>query len=116
MTESSAQNPYIVVLVTAPSQEDGDKIARALVDANLAACVSITPVTSIYTWENQVHQDQEWQLMIKTKRQQFSQLAAKIHTIHPFEVPEIIAVPIVAGSEAYLNWIADQVGASSSSV
>ena len=100
---------YIVVLVTAPSQADAGTIARSIVDAHLAACVSIMPVTSVYSWENQVHQDQEWQLIIKTEQRQFSELEAKIHTVHPYEVPEIIAVPIVAGSQPYLSWISAHV-------
>ena len=112
MIVSLDQTPYIVALVTAPSQGDGEAIARTLVEAHLAACVSMTPVTSIYTWENQVHQEQEWQLIIKTERQHFSKLEAKILSVHPFEVPEIIAVPILAGSQTYLSWIAAQVKAS----
>jgi len=66
-------------------------------------------VRSIYTWDGKVNHDQEWQLVIKTDLSQFDQLAAKIQELHSYEVPEIIALPIIAGSEAYLQWISENV-------
>ncbi|PSO87546.1 MAG: divalent-cation tolerance protein CutA [Cyanobacteria bacterium QS_3_48_167] len=98
---------YGVVLVTASSKEEGEVIASALVDAQMAACVSLTPIHSFYTWQGEVHSDPEWQLMIKTDLTQFSTLEAKIGELHSYEVPEIIALPIVAGLQPYLNWISE---------
>ena len=100
---------YCVVLVTASSSEEAEAIAFALVEAQLAACVNITPIHSIYTWEGKINSDREWQLIIKTKLAQFSTLSAKIQELHSYEVPEIIALPIFAGSEYYLKWIAENV-------
>jgi periplasmic divalent cation tolerance protein len=101
---------YGVVLVTASSQKEAEAIATALVEAKLAACVSILPIHSIYTWKGEVHKDQEWQLLIKTDLAIFSVLEAKIREeLHSYEVPEIIALPILAGSHPYLQWISEQV-------
>ena len=98
---------YCVVMVTASSEQEGEKIAEALLKEKLAACVSITPVFSIYTWQGKINRDQEWQLLIKTKLSLFEKLAQKIQALHSYEVPEIIAFPIVAGSQPYLNWISN---------
>jgi len=98
-----------VILVTASSRAEAEAIAQALVQEKLAACVSLMPIHSIYTWQNEVHADQEWQLFIKSSLAQFPKLEARVREIHSYEVPEIIALPIVKGSSAYLNWIHDQV-------
>lgn len=100
---------YGVILVTAPSQQEAEMIAETLIGAKLAACVTILPVQSVYTWQGEVHNDQEWQLLIKSELSRFDELETKIRQIHPYEVPEIIAVPIVAGSQPYLTWISQQV-------
>lgn len=100
---------YGVVLVTASSQQEAEAIATSLVKSQLAACVSLVPIQSIYTWQGELHQDQEWQLLIKTDLTQFQTLEAKIRELHSYEVPEIIALPIVAGSHPYLNWISESV-------
>lgn len=99
----------IVVMVTAASEDEAVAIANHLVRDHLAACVSLFPVSSIYTWDNQVHHEQEWQLMIKTQQDQFTALEAKVRELHTYEVPEVIALPITAGSMPYLNWISTQV-------
>ncbi len=100
---------YTIVLVTAPSREVADAIATSLVQEKLAACVSLMPVTSIYTWDNQLQKDEEWQLIIKTELNRFQDLEAHILALHPYDVPEIVAVPISAGSQSYLSWITAQV-------
>jgi periplasmic divalent cation tolerance protein len=100
---------YGVVLVTASSQQEAEAIATSLVKSQLAACVNLVPIQSIYTWQGELHQDQEWQLLIKTDLAQFQTLEAKIRELHSYEVPEIIALPIVAGSHPYLNWISESV-------
>ncbi|MBD2096899.1 divalent-cation tolerance protein CutA [Trichocoleus sp. FACHB-591] len=107
--ELEATDGYGVVLVTATSQVEAEAIAEALITAKLAACVSFTPIHSIYTWQGQVHKDQEWQLFIKTDLAQFAALVAKVQEVHSYDVPEIIALPIVAGSPAYLQWLGEQV-------
>ena len=98
---------YGVVPVTSASEEEGEKIAYALLAAKLAAGVNLVPVNSIYTWQGKVNRDRQWQLIIKTDLALFEELAAKIKALHSYEVPEIIAIPIVAGSQSYLNWMKD---------
>jgi periplasmic divalent cation tolerance protein len=100
---------YGVVLVNVSSQVEGEAIAFALIEAKLAACINLMPVHSIYTWKGEVNSSQEWQLVIKTDLSQFAALSAKIQELHSYEVPEIIALPIVAGSESYLKWISENV-------
>lgn len=100
---------YVIVLVTASSQQEAEAIAQALVAAKMAACVSLMPVHSIYTWQEQMHSQQEWQLVIKTHLSQFFQLEKKIRELHAYEIPEIIALPIIAGSQPYLQWISDNI-------
>lgn len=98
---------YLVVLVTAPSVEVGQQIANAVLEQKLAACVNIVPgVSSIFFWQGQVQQDQEVLLVIKTRADLFeTKLAPLVQQVHPYDVPEIIALPIVMGSKAYLDWI-----------
>jgi periplasmic divalent cation tolerance protein len=95
-----------VVLVTAPSMDVGRDIARALLDGKLAACVNIVPsITSLYTWEGELCVDEEVLLIIKTTTSAFDALTSAIKSIHPYDVPEIIALPLAAGSRDYLDWI-----------
>ncbi|BAU12251.1 divalent cation tolerance protein [Leptolyngbya sp. NIES-3755] len=103
-------NPrYGVILVTAASKTEAEKIARSLVTSKLAACVTLFPIQSIYTWQDQIEQSEEWQLIIKSDLDRFPDLEAKIRDLHSYEVPEIIALPIVAGSQSYLHWMSQQV-------
>lgn len=100
---------YGVVFVTTASVEEAEAIANGLVEAELAACVSFLPIQSIYIWQGKIHKEQEWQLLIKTDLAQFPTLEAKIRELHSYEVSEIIALPIIAGSQPYLQWISEQV-------
>lgn len=100
---------YGVVLTTAANVQEAKAIANALVEAKLAACVSLFPIHSIYTWQGEKHAEDEWQLLIKTDLAQYPSVEAKIKELHSYQVPEIIALPIVAGSQPYLQWISDQV-------
>ena len=100
---------YGVVLVTAPSREEAAAIARSLVEAKLAACVNIFPIHSIYTWQEELCADDEWQLIIKTDLDKFEALEAKVRELHSYEVPEAIAVAIVSGSAPYLQWMNERV-------
>ncbi|MGJ3247714.1 MAG: divalent-cation tolerance protein CutA [Elainellaceae cyanobacterium] len=105
----TAEGTYGVVMVTAPSQEEASAIAHALIKAQIAACVSMMPIQSIYTWKGEIQTDHEWQLFIKTDLSKFTTLEAKVQELHSYEVPEIIAIPILRGSQPYLRWINEQV-------
>ena len=107
--EQNVDSGYGVVMVTAGSRDEAEAIAQNLVASKLAACVSLMPIRSIYTWQGQVHNEEEWQLFIKTDLAFFDTLEAKIRELHSYEVPEIIALPLVAGSAPYLAWISAQV-------
>ena len=117
MNKDFSKTDYVVILVTASSRQEAlaialrarCAIAHALVADNLAACVSFTQIHSVYKWQGKVNSDDEWQLVIKTHIDKFPQLENKVKEIHSYEVPEIIALPIVAGSLPYLNWISEQV-------
>lgn len=100
---------YVVVLVTAASQVEAEAIARSLLHAQLAACVSFLPIQSMYHWQGKLEHQQEWQLLIKTKMSVFAEVTAHIQAIHSYDIPEVIAMPIVAGALPYLNWVSDQV-------
>lgn len=98
---------YLLVCSTTETREQAERIARALVDNRLAACVQIDgPVTSVYHWEGAVTQGEEWRLMAKTRSAIYDDVAAMIRREHSYQVPEIIALPIVAGSPDYLAWLA----------
>lgn len=102
----------VVVLITAPSEDAGQDIARTLLEQKLAACVNIvSPIASIYTWEGELCSDEEVLLVIKSTRVAFEQLAAAVQNVHPYDVPEIIALPVLAGTQDYLNWIDEVVEA-----
>jgi periplasmic divalent cation tolerance protein len=99
----------IVVLVTTPDAERAAEIARAVVEERLAACGNVVAgLRSIYRWEGEVHDEGEALLVLKTTRARFEELRERVLALHPYEVPEVIALPIVAGSAPYLGWIADQ--------
>lgn len=107
MADSSQE--FIVVLCTVPDSETGARLGRGLVEQHLAACVNIIPgVRSLYSWEGEVKDDAEAQLLIKTRRARYDELAEHIRTHHPYSEPEIIALPIANGSASYLAWIAAQ--------
>jgi periplasmic divalent cation tolerance protein len=96
----------IVALVTCGSEEEALKIANALVDDHLAACVNlVAPIRSIYRWEGKIWDEKEWLLIIKTQKHRFEALGKKVKSLHSYSVPEIISLPITEGSSAYLNWI-----------
>ena len=96
----------LVVLITAGSQEEAERIAQSLVAEMLAACVNVVPgVTSIYRWEGEVQRDQEWLLVAKSRRDVLDRLVERVQEIHSYDVPEIIALPLAGGSEPYLRWL-----------
>ena len=99
---------YVVVLTTVPADVDAEQIATRMVDERLAACVNILPVMrSIYRWKQQVDQDDERQLIIKTTHERIRELEALIRKLHPAEIPEFVVIPISTGSADYLAWMAE---------
>lgn len=95
-----------VVLVTAGSRAEGEQIAEAVITEGLAACVNIVgPIQSIYRWQGQVQRDEEFLLVIKTHMTRVGDLEARVKALHSYDTPEVIAVPISAGSHAYLDWV-----------
>ncbi len=98
--------PYLIVLVTAPSLKDGERIAVSLVKGRLAACVNIVPkVSSLYVWKGKLCKGEEVLLVIKARARAFPRIDAQVRDLHPYKVPEIVAVPITMGSRPYLSWI-----------
>jgi periplasmic divalent cation tolerance protein len=94
------------VLITAPDAEVGASLAGALVEEGLAACVNLVPgVRSIYRWEGAVQDDTEVLLIAKTREALLPALTARVGALHPYDVPEVIALPITGGSEPYLTWL-----------
>ena len=101
----------ILVFTTAGSEKNAKNIAETLVQRRLAACVNILPkLTSIYRWEEKIETADEWLLIIKTIRKNFTAVRDAIKELHTYELPECVSVPIEDGSETYLKWIAESVG------
>ena len=97
---------YSVILVTAGSAEEAQRIAQALVKGQLAACCNILPaIRSIYRWQGSVQDDEEWLLIIKSTADRFSRVEARVRELHSYEVPEVLMLPVAAGSAPYLSWI-----------
>jgi periplasmic divalent cation tolerance protein len=96
----------IVVFTTCAVESDAERMARALVDGRLAACVSVVPgVRSFYHWKGETQSSEEFLLIVKTSRDLFDALRAEMEKLHPYEVPELLALPVVAGAEDYLIWL-----------
>ena len=97
---------FIVALMTASSADEAERISAALVEKRLAACCNIVKgVTSIYEWKGKLEKGEECLVIIKTRRELFEKLSSEIRSLHSYEVPEIIALPMIAGFEGYLDWI-----------
>ena len=97
---------YIQITTTTETKEQADKISQHLVETKLAACVQILgPITSIYRWKGKVENAQEWLCLIKTRDNLYAKVEAAIKSVHSYETPEIISVPIIEGSKEYLSWI-----------
>jgi len=97
---------FSVILVTAASDEEAGRIAHELVSQRLAACVNILgPIRSVYSWRDQVHDESERLLIVKTRAELVPEVEARVRALHSYETPEVIALPIASGSEPYLDWI-----------
>jgi periplasmic divalent cation tolerance protein len=103
-----------IVLCTVPDLDTAEEMANILIADNLAACVNIIPgITSVYRWEDRIEQSDELLLLVKSGATAYKALQAKIVDLHPYELPEIIAVPIQDGLPAYLNWLKQSLETSS---
>jgi periplasmic divalent cation tolerance protein len=101
---------YLQVFCTTDDRREAEEIAQMLVERELAACAQITgPITSIYRWEGAVERAEEWLVLAKTSAGRYQALEDAIEAAHSYEVPEIVAVPIERGSEAYLRWLNNSV-------
>jgi periplasmic divalent cation tolerance protein len=100
---------HLVVLVTVPNHEIGKRLAEVLVEERLAACVNIVPgLLSVYRWQGKIEQEPEELLLLKTQDCLLEQLTVRVRELHPYTVPEIVALPVVGGSQAYLDWVTQE--------
>ena len=96
----------IVIFSTCPTAEEAEKVAKTLIEKHLAACVTLIPgARSIYRWQGAIEEASEHLLLIKSRRDLFAQLKEELGSVHSYEVPEILALPVVEGSPAYIDWI-----------
>jgi len=103
-----ADSDYVLVLTTLPADSDAGAFAHALVEDRLAACVNLLPVMeSVFHWKGKIDRESERQLLIKTSRARLVALWERVRTLHPYDVPEFIVLPIVDGNAAYLTWIGE---------
>ena len=103
-------NQELIIFVTAPNEEEASRLASALVEERLAACVNIVPaITSIYRWQGNVTRDSETLLIIKSSESRYSELERRIKELHSYTTPEVIALKIERGSDAYLQWLRESV-------
>jgi periplasmic divalent cation tolerance protein len=101
-----------LVLTNLPDRASAEKLARLLIDEHLAACVNVlSPCRSLYRWKGQVEGAEEFPMLIKTTRERYPQLEAAVRKNHPYDLPEIIAIPLAAGLPAYLDWVASETSA-----
>jgi len=112
MSQNENDSQAIVVLITAANAEEATRLAETMVEERLAACVQILPeMLSIYYWKGEVQRDREVLLLVKTARARFVDLENRMREMHTYETPEIIALPVTAASEPYLNWLMSTTGA-----
>lgn len=113
MSDTPTDEAALVCLCACPDADTARTLGRALVDARLAACVQLVPgVESIYRWQGAVETAAEVLLVIKCPRDRFAELQARLVDLHPYDVPELVALPAVAGLPAYLHWVTDSTRAA----
>lgn len=99
----------VLIISNFPDHESADALAKALIDQHLAACVNLlSPCTSVYRWQDNIESAAEIPVLIKTRRQHYDRVEQLIKMMHPYELPEVIMVPIMGGLPAYLQWVADE--------
>lgn len=107
------QGDPIVVLITAQNREEAIRLADMLVGAHLAACVQILPeIESVYRWQGAIERQPEILILAKTTKPRFAELEREVRALHSYDVPEIVALPIVAGSAPYLKWLSEETHSS----
>jgi periplasmic divalent cation tolerance protein len=100
---------YTVIFITTSSLDEAEKIGRALVEEKLVACSNIvSPIRSIYRWQGKICDDKEALIILKTKKKLFKQIEQRVKALHSYEVPEIISMPIIEGSNEYLSWLENE--------
>lgn len=100
---------YIQVLTTVDDEKKANEIARAILEKRVAACVQVLgPISSSYWWKGKIEQAKEWICLAKARADDYEELQSVIKAVHPYEVPEILAMPVVSGNPAYLNWVRDE--------
>lgn len=101
---------YVQVLTTVGSEEEAARICSTLVDGHLAACVQVVgPIVSRYRWKGEIEEEREWQCLAKTEAARYADVEEAIRQAHSYDEPEILAIPVLAGSKGYLDWISDNV-------
>lgn len=101
---------YIQVFTTTDTKENARQIAKRVVEKNLAACAQIIgPISSIFWWKNNINEEEEWLIIIKSKKNLYDDLEHAIMKVHKYEIPEILAVPVLAGAKSYLEWLDGEV-------
>jgi periplasmic divalent cation tolerance protein len=100
------QNTYVIVMVTTASKQEAEKIAQRLLDERLIACANIIgPVSSLFHWSGKTEHAEEYLIFMKSRKDLFEKLEKAVNALHSYEVPEILVIPIVGGSKAYLDWL-----------
>ncbi|THJ23784.1 MAG: divalent-cation tolerance protein CutA [Nitrospira sp. CG24D] len=104
------KSEVIIVFVTVPGLREGSRISKAILTSRLAACVNVIPgVQSMYQWKGKIVREKEAMLVMKTTRARYQKLEQKIKQLHPYEVPEVIAMPLICGSPQYIEWVKREV-------
>jgi len=104
-TLSMEASSYCMVITTAPEREEAEKLAQGILENRLAACVQLSDIRSFFFWDGQIQNDDEVSLIIKTTTKRYAALESYIREYHPYDVPEIIQLPITGGSPEYLAWL-----------
>jgi periplasmic divalent cation tolerance protein len=107
------ESNYCMVITTAPDREEAENLAKSILENWLAACVQMSDIRSFFFWDGQIQQDDEVSLFIKTTTKRYAALESYIRDYHPYDVPEIIRLPITGGSPEYLAWLDATTGSSS---
>ncbi len=106
IVSNSPMGNYIIIFITTPDKQCAQKISLRLINDKLAACAQVNgPIESIYQWKGQLHHDKEWRIILKSKKDLFSQIEKTVVEMHPYDIPQIMATEISDGHESYLSWI-----------
>ncbi|GAB3211093.1 divalent-cation tolerance protein CutA [Marinactinospora thermotolerans] len=111
MTDPRSAAGHVRVETTVDDRAAAERLARAVVEARLVACAQVGgPITSFYRWEGEVQADQEWTVVMKTTAARLDELTARLLDLHPYDEPEVVAVPVTGGSAGYLAWVSAETG------